>query len=84
MQVYKSTGVMPEELKPKDFPDSLLYVWQSFIELSQARQAGLNGPSSLTYTDIKAWSELTGNELSPVDVEIIKKLDTLYLKVMNG
>jgi hypothetical protein len=38
----------------------------------------------LSFSEIKAWSELTATPVSPVDVEIIKKLDSVFLRVANG
>lgn len=38
----------------------------------------LQGTTPLTFTEIKSWSELTGNEPLPWEVEVIKKLDNIY------
>jgi len=52
--------------------------------LSTGRTAGFSGPNPITFEQIKAWKELTGEVLSTRDVEAIKALDTVYIKVMNG
>ena len=75
---------MPEELKPKELPDCMIYLWQTFISISGCRQHGMSGPLAISYSEMKSWSELTGNELSPLDIEILRRLDSLYIKVMNG
>lgn len=83
-QVYKSTKKMPDDLKPREIPQPLLYIWQTFVSISACRQSGFSGPLAISYTEIKSWSELTGNDLTPLDVDILRKLDALYLKVING
>lgn len=44
----------------------------------------MNGPSALSYLEIKAWSDLMGNTLSPWEVDIIKQIDAIYMKVVNS
>ena len=83
-QVWKSTGKKPDKLDLPYFPSLLKYIWDSFLILSQGRQAGMSGPQPLTYTDIKSWVELTGYEVTPFELEVIKKLDSTYIKVING
>jgi len=38
----------------------------------------------LSFSEIKAWSELTATPVTPADVDVIKKLDTVYLRAANG
>lgn len=44
----------------------------------------MSGPSSLTYLEIKAWCDLMGNTLSAWEVDIIKQIDAIYMKVVNS
>jgi hypothetical protein len=60
------------------------YVWSAFISLHSARGQGFNGPLPLTYTEIGAWQQLTGSQLSIWEVGTIKKLDSVYMGVING
>jgi len=83
--IESQTGVTPEELIPPDFPVLLQPVWLIFIELSNSRQAGsMGGPSCITFEQMKAYTEITGEFISPQSASIIKKLDNKYLEVMNG
>ena len=58
-------------------------VWLSFIDLSNARGVGMSGPSPITYEQIKAYIDVMQTNLSPREIEVIKKLDMEYLKVLN-
>jgi len=71
MQVYKATGKLPAKLRDRvKLDDNLQYIVNWYLELQ--------GASPLTFTEIKSWCELTGNEPLPWEVEVIKKLDTIY------
>jgi hypothetical protein len=41
-------------------------------------------PNPITYEGIKAFMDVTLTPLTPRDVEVIKKLDKIYLEVMNS
>lgn len=43
----------------------------------------MSGPNPITYQEIKAWCELTGVVLSPWEVNAIKRLDAVYMKVVS-
>jgi len=75
---------MPKEMEPKEIPHSVIYLWQCFLYLSGSRQAGFSGPNKIPYTEIEAWSRLNGIQLLPIEVEVIKKLDDLYVRIING
>jgi len=83
-QVYKSTGIIPEDLKGKELPKSVEYLWSSFLSISTGRQMGYSGPLPITFSEIFAWTKLTGNKLLPIELEVIKRLDNLYVRTMNG
>jgi hypothetical protein len=44
----------------------------------------MSGVNPLTYEQIKAWKELTETPLTAWEVEAIKRLDVVYLGVMNS
>lgn len=44
------------------------------------RSYGQHGASPLSYTDIKSWSDLMGEYPDPLEVKVIKKLDSLFLE----
>ena len=59
--------------KPADLcvecPEFYGYLWHWFCELWRGE--------SLSYAEILAWSQLTGNEPTPEDVLLIKNLDSI-------
>jgi len=83
-QVERQTGRTPQELEGPDFPFSVEYLWSAFLSLSNSRSIGFSGPNPITYEEIKAWKELTHTPLSARDIEAVKRLDLVYMRVMNG
>lgn len=81
--VERQIGQTPIELQGPQFPELMEYVWSAFISLHSARGQGFNGPLPLTYTEIAFWQQLTGSQLSVWEVGVIKKLDSVYMGVIN-
>lgn len=44
----------------------------------------MSGPLPITYQDIKAYMEVTGSKLTKVDVDLIKKIDSIYMEVISN
>jgi hypothetical protein len=78
--VERQYGHRPRELDGPEFPDLLEHVWTAFISLSNGRSVGFSGPNPISYMDIKSWCDLTGTPLEPIDVDIIKRLDRIFLE----
>jgi len=84
-QVERQIGRRPEALEPPTvFPQLMSHVWSAFIALSNSRTQGFSGPNPITYEQIKAWKELTETPVEPREVEAIKSVDTVYMRVANG
>lgn len=80
-QVEKQIGYTPEALEnPTIFPRLLSYIWSAFVDLNSARTAGFSGPNPITYTEIKAWKELTETPLSAWDIQALKRLDQVFIR----
>jgi hypothetical protein len=80
--IWDQTGVKPEELKDVEFPVAARCAWEWFLELHKSRGMGAMGPSPLTYSDILAWSTLTGHKPTPFDVSCITSLDHLWISTL--
>tara|TARA_R110000787_G_scaffold131812_2_gene243969 strand:+ start:246 stop:581 length:336 start_codon:yes stop_codon:yes gene_type:complete len=65
------------------FPDVASHLWATFIELHDGRTYGMSGPNPISYDIIKAWCDITGVDLSPWEVTIIKSLDNLWIKITS-
>lgn len=62
------------DLEGPGIPQIVEHVFDWFLQLHSSR----TGP--ITYSEIKAWSQLTGTRISPFEVDLIKRLDIEYLK----
>ena len=82
-QVERQSGHTPLALQGTEFPELLSYVWAAFLLLNQGRGQGFNGPLALSFQDILAWQQLTNEYLLPWEVSTIKRLDAVYLRVVN-
>lgn len=47
-----------------DIPVCVEHVWRWFIDLASSE--------SVSYTEIRAWSELTGNNPSPAEINMLR------------
>lgn len=83
-QVERQTGRVPLPLISPEFPLEIQYLWSLFLELSGTRSQGHSGPLPISYQEILAWRELTGNEISPWEIEVIKRIDKIYVKVVSN
>ena len=78
-QIYKSTKVKPEQLEAPAFPESVRHVWQWFTELHEARPRTGMGVSPLLFSEIQAWSAMTGSVPTPWELGVIKSIDRAYM-----
>lgn len=79
LQVQKTLGKKPkqlEELSTHTIPVNLDYLWDWY------EQELFNG-GKLTWTELDSWSRLTRRQLLPWELDVIRSLDTIYLKVQH-
>lgn len=62
-------------------PENMRYVWDYYLELSFTRQNYGWGISPLTYAEILAWSKLRGIFLDAWELDILVRLDAVYMTV---
>lgn len=80
--VERITGKKPEELEQltsAPCPTCMWYLWRAFLELNTSRRSTEMGPQSLSYLEIEAWARLTRQPVSAWQVEVLMRLDALYL-----
>jgi hypothetical protein len=75
------TGVAPEGLDGPPLPPAAEHVYRWFGELSSARGSSGFAPAVIGYLDIAAWASLTGQQPTPWEVECLRALDALFLKI---
>jgi hypothetical protein len=75
----ESTGAVPQRLREHGtLPLGYEHLWQWFGQLSRTRSVGLSvGP--ISYTEVAAWSDLTGNRPTPFEVELLMDMDVLLM-----
>ena len=44
----------------------------------------MNGPTPISFTEIKAWCDLMNIKLSSWEVDLIKQVDSTYMKVVSN
>jgi hypothetical protein len=57
-------------------PEELMYIWEWWKEMLTNDR--------LTFSEIKAWSDLLLVQITPLEVEIVRRLDAIYWRNMNG
>lgn len=61
-------------------PEAGVLLWNIFTKLSATRTYHMSGPNPISYTEIHAFSILTGCPLQPHHVKIIRALDDAWLE----
>lgn len=72
-----------EERQPPELPLDFAHVWNAFIELHQARGSSGFGPDPISHLEIAAYRAVTGIDLSPWEVKVIRALDTVYIETSS-
>lgn len=65
------------------FPDLATHIWAAFLELHNGRTYGMSGPNPISYDTIYFWCRMTGIELTPWEISVVKDLDNEYIKAMG-
>jgi hypothetical protein len=79
-QVQKHKGI--DLVSNEECPKELEHVWSWFLELCSGRANTGFGPAPISFSEVKAWSEMTGVTPTPWEVTLLKRLDSFYLSIM--
>jgi hypothetical protein len=60
-------------------PPEAVHVWNAFVQLSSARTSNGFGPDPVTFTEVAAYVDLTGDVLDPWEIEAIREMDHAFL-----
>lgn len=63
-----------------EIPFYLEHIWTWFWQVHRGRTYGMSGPSPLTWPDIQSWTTLLQTNIRPIEVEILKEIDSVYLE----
>lgn len=80
--VWEQTGFKPSELDNKEPNPYVLYLLNDFYSLSQSRQYGMSS-NAILYSEIESWLNLSQRKMEMWELEVIKRLDSIWLKVQN-
>jgi hypothetical protein len=81
--VARATRKTPAELAaltavPCPYP--LQHLWLAFLELTSTRPSNAMGVGEpLSFSEIESWARLTRRPLTAWQVDVIRRLDTIYL-----
>ncbi len=66
-----------------EFPDLIFHVWKTFWEILAG--APLNGmaPAVISWADMCAWCEMTGDVLEPWEARLIVRLSALRAQIVS-
>ena len=65
-----------------EIPFYLTHVWDWFWQIHKGRTYGMSGPNPLTWTDIESWRNILDIQINPLEVELIKEIDSAYLEYL--
>lgn len=73
--VARATGRRPPELDPPRLPDALATLWHAYLQAATGKGGGGMGRAVLTWQDLAAWQQLTGQQLTGWESETLIKID---------
>lgn len=59
------------------------YLWHWFVELSQGRQDGLNGPMALSWREMSEWASLTNAAPRSDEWRVLRAMDAAFLAAVR-
>jgi hypothetical protein len=87
-QIAHTKGLDPEEFLAEkigaELPVDLEWIFSTFLDLSSSRGSNGYTANRLTYSEIGAWCDLAGISLDPWEVDVLRKLDTVYMKAFHA
>ncbi|OFX06350.1 MAG: hypothetical protein A3E78_11675 [Alphaproteobacteria bacterium RIFCSPHIGHO2_12_FULL_63_12] len=66
------------------FPNLITYLWIWFWEIHNGCGSNGWGPAEITWRDLSAWSELTGNFLEPWECAALMQLSASYVRIRSA
>ena len=81
--VEATTGKRPSGLDGPVVPCQLSHLLDWFAELNAGRTGNGFGANPITWEGLDAWARLTGRDLRPWEVGLLRALDRTYLLAMK-
>ena len=67
-----------------EVPLELAHLWDLFMDFSAGRGSSMNGPEPIELRTIREWCETSGVQLEWWEIDVIRRLDRRYRKVICG
>lgn len=64
-------------------PDQIAYLWFWFLEILGGLDSGGMGVATVSWSNLKAWVDLTGNELEPWEISAVIRMGTLRASIIS-
>lgn len=77
----RQLGRRPAGLDGPPLPAWGEHLWAAWLELHQGRRVGFNGPEPLAWSDLDAWSRLTGAEIRADEAGLLMQIDREFFAV---
>ncbi len=71
------------QLAGAEVPEATRYLLGFFYALHSERQSNGYSPSALTSIQIAAWRDLTGIQISPWEIGVLRQLDNCWLRMWS-
>ena len=83
-EFLKQHALKVEGELPSEIPEELEFIYSVFVVLSAHRTSGASGFNPIALSEIDAWQRIHGVELELWELQILQRLDGLWMKVVNG
>lgn len=80
--IWEQTGIKPSELDNKEPNQYILSLLNDFYTLSSSRQCGMS-LNPIQFSEIESWLRLSNRTLEMWEIEVIKKLDVIWLNIQT-
>ena len=77
-EIYESALAQLEE--EPEIPFYLEHIWAWFWQLHRGRTYGMSGANPISWEAIQCWSNILQTEIRPIEAEILKEIDSVYLE----
>ncbi len=69
---------------PPNLPEEIRHVWELYLDVERgARTLGGFSANPMQWSEIGWWEKLFRVQLEPWEIDVIKRLDTKYISVIN-
>lgn len=84
LAMERATGIPAPELHLPVLPAGCKQLWDTFIELHNARGGtGMGGPLPIGWRDLQGWQDVRRVRLTPWEVDTLMAMDSVAVKTLS-